>query len=88
MYEITILVRDSAGNVIYNADGIPKVKTHRDTSGYGIWEFWNRNGTHLRKKVKAAQAKDAQSLLDQVNTVYADKVVKQKRKVEEEDEGI
>jgi len=53
MFEITVLVRDSAGNVMHNADGVPKVKSFTHQSGYGVWEFWNRNGTHLRKQKKA-----------------------------------
>lgn len=52
MFEITVLQRDSLGNVIYNADGVPKVKRVAANNGNDIWEFWNRNGTHLRKKKK------------------------------------
>lgn len=52
MFEITVLQRDNLGNVIYTTDGVPKVKKCAGEQGYDIWEFWNRNGTHLRKKAK------------------------------------
>lgn len=86
MFEITILDRDSQGNVIYNGEGVPKVKSFSADTAYKLWEFWNRNGTHLRRKVKAAKASEALSILEEVNTSYAAKIKKRKRKVEEEDE--
>lgn len=86
MFEIRILQRDNLGNVLYTEDGVPKAKSFAADSGYKIWEFWNRNGTHLRKKAKAAKANEADSILADVNTNYAAKVQQKKRKVEEEDE--
>lgn len=58
MFEIMVLQRDNLGNVIYNSDGVPKVKRLSANSGHDIWEFWNRNGTHLRKKKKQPRKGD------------------------------
>jgi len=64
MFEITVLQRDNLGNVIYTADGVPKAKRHAAENGYDIWEFWNRNGTHLRKKAKKKHVQDPQEDVD------------------------
>ncbi len=57
-FEISVLVRDSLGNVICNADGIPKRKSFNGDTGYAVWEYWNRNGTHLRRKNKKNNKKE------------------------------
>jgi len=88
-FEITIVQRNTKGELILDRNGSPLTKTFSSDNAYKIWEFWQRNGKRSERRWKGRKTKEksAEKILAEINKDFAEEVQKKRRRTFDDGEA-